>query len=213
MLRGGGWCPNAEGETVPNPQTEPAKASPYCCGACRALCANLCKPVQTSANLFVAFLKALLLAIACGSSALWARAGVCCRRIGGPGAKPCPKSLLGSCVGRGAPGAPSPVGPQVGGECEEAGHHVQAELRWGWGVAWRRPRAPARARTSPARSSCLGAERTCMMVKSTCNNINVLKTYARALENIIILLLSSKLKIQNMFFLSFQNVNFDRNPD
>ena len=102
MLRGGGWRPNAEGETVPNPQTEPAKASPYCCGACRALCANLCKPVQTSANLFVAFLKALLLAIACGSSALWARAGVCCRRIGGPGAKPCPKSLLGSCVGRGA---------------------------------------------------------------------------------------------------------------
>jgi hypothetical protein len=30
-----------------------------------------------------------------------------------------------------------------------------------------------------------------MMVKSTCININILKKYARALENIIILLLSS----------------------
>ena len=30
------------------------------------------------ANLCVAFLKALLLAIACGLCALWAKAGVCC---------------------------------------------------------------------------------------------------------------------------------------
>jgi hypothetical protein len=45
--------------------------------------------------------KALLLAIACGLSALWARAGVCCGPIA-PGAKPCPKSLQGSCTGRGA---------------------------------------------------------------------------------------------------------------
>ena len=156
MLRGGGWRPNAEGETVPNPQTEPAKASPYCCGACRALCANLCKPVQTSANLFVAFLKALLLDVACGLSALWARAGVHVLRTHSPGGKTLPKITIGLVRGEGR--APSPVGPQVGGGCEEAGLHVQAELRWGWGVAWGRPRAPARAPASPARSPCPGAE-------------------------------------------------------
>jgi hypothetical protein len=36
----------------------------------------------------------------------------------------------------------------IGGGREEADLHVQAELRWGWGVAWRRPRAPSQAPSS-----------------------------------------------------------------
>jgi hypothetical protein len=72
-------------------------------------------------------------------------------------------------------GAPSPVGPRAGGGREEAGLHVQAELRWGSGVAWRRPRALARASTSPARSSCPGPESTCMG-KSVRNNVDVKST-------------------------------------
>jgi hypothetical protein len=62
-------------------------------------CTNRCKPMQTGANLLVAFLKALLLAIACGLSALWARAGVCCGPIA-PGAKP--KITIGLVRGEGA---------------------------------------------------------------------------------------------------------------
>jgi hypothetical protein len=81
-----------------------------------------------------------------------------CRPIA-PGGKPCPKSLMGSCAGG---DAPSPVGPRAGRGGEEAGLHVQAELRWGWGVAWGRPRAQARAPPSPARSPCPGAESTCI---------------------------------------------------
>ena len=82
-------------------QPKPHRTAVVLVALCVQTCANRCKPVQTSANLFVAFLKALLLDVACGLSALWARAGVCCGPIA-PGAKPCPKSLLGSCVGRGA---------------------------------------------------------------------------------------------------------------
>ena len=51
------------------------------------------------ANLRAAFLKAFLLAIACGLSALWARVGVCCGPIALGGQRVL-KSLLGSCVGR-----------------------------------------------------------------------------------------------------------------
>jgi hypothetical protein len=181
VLRGEGWRHDAEGESVPNPWTEPAnKVPPYSWSACRALlcasaraankCAYALPAVQTCAW---PFWKALLLAIVYGLSALWAKAGVCCGPIA-PGGKRCAKSLMGSCVGG---DAPSPVGPRAGGRGEEVGVHVQAELRWGWGVAWRRPRAPARARTSSAWSSCPGAKSTCM-VKSTCNNINVLKVRA-----------------------------------
>jgi hypothetical protein len=137
-------------------QPKPHRTAVVLVALCVQTCANRCKPVQTSANLFVAFLKALLLAVACGLSALWARAGVHVLRTHSPGGKTLPKITIGLVRGEG--GAPSPVGPQVGGGCEEAGLHVQAELRWGWGVAWGRPRAPARAPASPARSPCPGAE-------------------------------------------------------
>ena len=77
------------------------KVAHYCARARARQTCVLTRGRRSSANLCVAFLKALLLAIACGLSALWARAGVCCGPIG-PGAKPCPKSRLGSCGGRGA---------------------------------------------------------------------------------------------------------------
>jgi hypothetical protein len=53
------------------------------------------------ANLCVAFLKALLLAVACGLSAFQARAVVCCGFIALV-AKRCPESLMGPRVGGGA---------------------------------------------------------------------------------------------------------------
>ena len=75
---------------------------------------------------------------------------------------------------RGGRCAPSPVGPRAGGGGGEVGLHVHAELRWGWGVAWRRPRAPARAPTSLAKSPSVRAGRAwvkknncfCFVIKS-----------------------------------------------
>ena len=51
VLQGGGWRRDAEGESVANPRTEPAKAAPYSCSACRAAnrCAYAWPAVQTCA--------------------------------------------------------------------------------------------------------------------------------------------------------------------
>jgi hypothetical protein len=95
-MRGEGWRRDAEGETVPTPQTPTIqhtvvlhKVARYCARARAANVSVLTRGRRSSANLCVAFLKALLLAIACGLSALWARAGVCCGPIAprGPNAQ------------------------------------------------------------------------------------------------------------------------------
>jgi hypothetical protein len=99
-----------------------------------------------------------------------------CRPIA-PGGKPCPKSLMGSCA---VEDAARPVGPRAGRGGEEAGLHVHAELRWGRGVAWGRPRAPARTPTSLTRSSCHGGESTCIGKSVRDNNNGNSTCVARA---------------------------------
>ena len=67
-----------------------------CCARARA--ANVCAYARPAAQTCAWPLKALLLAIACGLSALWARVGVWCGPIAPRWGKRCPKLLLGSCV-------------------------------------------------------------------------------------------------------------------
>ena len=168
MLRGGGWRRDAEGETPcrtpgqnqPKPCSTAVVLVARCCARARArqTCAlthgRRCKPVR---GLFEGPSSCYCLRFECvvgqGGCVLWTHS---------PEGETLPKITDGPARGGGGGAAPSPVGPRAGGGREEAGLHVQAELRWGWGVAWGRPRAPARAPTSPARSSCPGAGSTCM---------------------------------------------------
>ena len=103
VVRGGGWRRDAEGETMPNLGHPQYSCSAWLVALLSARAANVyayARPaVQTC--MWPSFLKALLLAIACGLSALWARARVCCGPIAprGPTAAQCPKSLMGPRVG------------------------------------------------------------------------------------------------------------------
>jgi hypothetical protein len=106
VLQGEGWRRNAVGETSSGGTPDKTNQSHV---VARAACVvreraggkRVRLRAAGGANPGVAFLKALLFAIACGLSALWARAGVCCGPIA-PRGKCYPKSLMGPRAGKGA---------------------------------------------------------------------------------------------------------------